>query len=173
MDTYVYEDIYQEDMLPEGGYTKLLRSIAGLESGIDSLGIITAENPMAKQLSSKENKARNKQLSKDLRERGYGFYQIKGKYGNIEKPYVVPNVTLGHITELGQKYRQESVIFVQKAPDGMVARLVYTGSNEPSIARRVILPLASDTEDFYSIYKGRKFVIPFFDDLFADVDLAA
>lgn len=157
-----------EEYLEEGGYAKLVRSIAGLEPNIDSIGIITAENPMAQQATTKSNKERNKQLASDLRDLGYGFYQISGRYGNVEHPYVVPNISKEDIIKLGREYEQDSVIYVEKTEEGSLAQMIETHGDEASVKSRVVLPLASDVEDFYSLYKGRKFVIPFFDDIFQD-----
>jgi Protein of unknown function (DUF3293) len=155
------------EVLDEGGYARLIRSIAGLEPNINSLGIVTAENPMAKHLPSQENKKRNKNLSKDLRGLGYGFYQIEGKYGNIEKPFVIPNIKLEDLIKLGRQYKQESVIFVQKQEEkGMLTRLIYIYGEQPEVVSKVVIPINGNPEDFYSSYKNRKFVIPFFDDLF-------
>ena len=165
-------NVLEEMFLPESSYSKLMQSIAGLEPGINTIGIVTAEKPMAKPLPPSENKMRNKLLAKDIRELGYGFYQIGGKYGSYENPYVIPNVSYKDITTLGKIYKQESVIFVEKQEGkGMLARLIYTGKEEPEKRSKVVLPLQKNVEDFYSIFKGRKFVIPFFDDFFKDMEL--
>lgn len=161
----------QEEYLDEGGYSRLVRSLAGLEPNIESIGIITAENPMAQALSRRENKLRNIQLANDLREMGYGFYQIRGKYGNLERPFVIPNIEREDIVNLGEKYGQDSVIWVIKTEKGSLAELIETHGDQAVVRSRVILPLAADVDDFYSIYKGRKFVIPFFDDLYKDKEM--
>lgn len=162
------EDALQEEYLDEGGYTKLVRSLAGMEPSIDSVGIITAENPKAQELPASENRERNKDLARELRNLGYGFYQVRGKYGNVEKPFVIPNVSKDDVMKLGAQYDQDSIIYVEKTPEGSKAELIGTADNEYDIKSQVILPLATDVTDFYSLYKGRKFVIPFFDDVFQD-----
>lgn len=165
-------EIFQENLVAEGGYARLLRSLSGLEENIDSIGIITAENPVGVARPSKENKQRNESLAHDLRELGYGFYQIGGKYGNVEKPYVIPNVKAGDIVGLGQKYQQASIIYVEKQEDGLLARLIATsGKGIPEVVSRVILPSVQNVDDFYSFYKGRNFVIPFFDEFYKDAKL--
>ena len=162
----LHEEQIVEDYIEEGGYAKMVRSIAGLEPNIDSIGIITAENPMAQKHSSKENKVRNSNLAEDLRSLGYGFYQIQGKYGNIEHPFVVPNVLKDDIVNLGEKYGQDAIIYVFKTKTGSVAEMIETHDANKTVVSKVVLPMAHDVEDFYSIYKGRKFSIPFFDDMF-------
>jgi hypothetical protein len=55
----------------------------------------------------------------------------------------------------------------------MKAELLYTdGSGNAAEPRSVVLPVAQDQDDFYSIYKGRKFVIPFFNDLFSGATMS-
>ena len=163
-----------EGDLAEGGYSKLMRSLTGQEKNISSIGIVTAENPFAKELPPEENKKRNKMLAQSLRQAGYGFYQIQGKYGNVEKPLVIPNISKDDLLFLGKKFEQESVIFVERQEDGqMKAELLYTdGSGNATEPRSVVLPVAQDQDDFYSIYKGRKFVIPFFNDLFSGATMS-
>lgn len=165
------EEKLEEEQLEEGGYAKLVRSLAGLEPSIDSIGIITAENPMAQELSPKANKERNRELAKKLREMGYGFYQVQGRYGNVEKPLVVPNISKEDIVKLGNEFEQDSVIFVEKTPEGSLAQLIETHGEHATERSSVILPLAQDVEDFYTLYKGRKFTIPFFDDVFQNKQL--
>jgi len=157
-----------EEHLEEGGYARLVRSLAGMEPSIDTIGIITAENPMAQKLTPKQNRERNRELAEELRELGYGFYQVSGRYGNVERPFVVPNITKDDIMRLGSAFEQDSVIFVEKTPEGSMAELIETHGDNMTVKSRVILPLAQDVEDFYTLYKGRKFVIPFFDDVFQD-----
>lgn len=166
--------LLEQTDLTEGGYSKLMRSLTGQEQNISSIGIVTAENPFAKELPPEENKKRNKMLAQALRQAGYGFYQIQGKYGNVEKPLVIPNISKDDLLFLGKKFEQESVIFVERQEDGqMKAELLYTdGSGNATEPRSVVLPVAQDQDDFYSIYKGRKFVIPFFNDLFSGATMS-
>jgi hypothetical protein len=161
-------------LLKESGYSRLIRSLAGMEPKINSVGILTAENPNAKELSPKENRTRNLKLSRDLRELGYGFYQITGRYGNIEHPFVVPNVRARDLLALGKGYEQEAVIYVKKVEgsrSGMLASFITLNGRAPIATSRVVLPNVKNIEDFYSEYHGHKFVIPFFDEVFNDAEL--
>ena len=160
-----------EESLDEGSYSKLLRSLAGLEEGIHSVGIITAENPMAQKFSNKDNKNKNKELARNLRDLGYGFYQVKGKYGNEENPLVVPNITKKDLIFLGEYFEQDSVIYVEKTENGSIAELIETHGDLKTVSTSVVLPIAQNEDDFYTLYKGRKFTIPFFDDFFKDKEL--
>jgi hypothetical protein len=92
-----------------------------------SWGIVTASRG---ELTPAENKQRNKELENDLRKLGLGFVHVDGmwreckdrsidysecpdnmKVPTEEKSYFVPNVSKEAITKLGNKYKQDSVLF--------------------------------------------------------------
>jgi hypothetical protein len=150
----------------EGGYSKMMRILRGLDKSVTSMGIVTAENPKAQALPSSENKKRNYELEKKLRENGIGYFQIRGKYGSLENPFFVENVSRDQMVDLAREADQESVIWGRSLSpeyDGFQFELVGQDGSTLS-SRRVALRVGSDQEDFYSEYKGRRFSIPFFDD---------
>ena len=92
-----------------------------------SWGIVTASRG---ELTPAENKQRNKELENDLRKMGLGFVHVDGmwreckdqsidyskcpdnmKVPTEEKSYFVPNVSKQDINKLGNKYKQDSVLF--------------------------------------------------------------
>ena len=155
-----------EDDIDEGGFGKLMQTLSGMEKGIDTVVIMTSENPMAQPTSPEENKARRKALEKDLRSLGLGFRKTKGKYGGIENSYVIPNMSFEDAASLGHKYRQDTIIFGQKkeyqGTPGMEFAMVTTGDEaRPTVKATDWIPMAGDTEDFYTQYKGRKFNLDF------------
>jgi len=102
--------------------------------------------------SKKENKARSKQLEKDIRGAGLpGPTKVSGRYTENpgtsqekkvgEKSHVVSSGKMGKkkfkkaITKLGKKYDQDSVL-VQKKPKGG-AQLVGTNKSWPGEGKRV------------------------------------
>lgn len=72
--------------------------------------IITAENPMAKELSPEENAARNLQLEADLAERGLKFEKAVGRYSSLENSYVVFGIKESEAVALAHYYEQDSVL---------------------------------------------------------------
>jgi len=72
-------------------------------------GMLTAQNPNAKQLSEKENYERNKQAEKWLINKGYIFKPIEGVYEQKEDSYFVPNLSFEDAVEFAKKFSQESV----------------------------------------------------------------
>ena len=102
--------------------------------------------------SNKENKARSKQLEKDIRGAGLpGPTKVSGRYTENpgtaqekkvgEKSHVVSSGKMGKkkfkkaITKLGKKYNQDSVL-IQKKPKGG-AQLVGTNKSWPGEGKRV------------------------------------
>ena len=94
----------------ESGFNRIKNILQGKVASVNTVGFMTAENPMAQQLSRKENKALNKELMAFMRERGYGPIRIRGRFGNKERSFMIPNITRDDIVEAGQKFAQESVI---------------------------------------------------------------
>ena len=78
----------------------------------ENFGVIS---PFRKEFSNKENLDRYKELKEIVRERGYGFIELKGGYqeedGFVnEKSLFIPNIKKNEMLELGKKYNQHSVI---------------------------------------------------------------
>lgn len=92
-------------------FSNLMNILGARRENIDTVGMMTAENPQAQPLSEEENEKLNKQLEQDLRDRNLGFKKIQGKFGNYENSYLIPNITRDEIIELGRKFDQESVIW--------------------------------------------------------------
>ena len=165
-ETTLYEDTILEDNLQESGFSKILNTLSGGEKSINTVGILTSENPMGKKIPDSENRILRKKLENDLRAMGYGFRKLVGKYGSIENSYFVPNMTKSDVVALGKKYNQDSIIFGNKVESdgkaGMEFSLIFTGDNaNPTIKTKEFLALDSSEEDFYSLFKGKKFRLGF------------
>jgi hypothetical protein len=50
-------------------------------------------------------------LEKDLKLGHFGYYKVKGKYGNIEHSFIVYNLTLDDAKDICRKHGQQSFIF--------------------------------------------------------------
>ena len=164
--------------LNEGGFLRVHRMLLGMVPQVDEVGIMTAWNPNSEQLPRDENNQRNKELFRDLKAAGYGPIKIKGKFGNFERSFLIPNMTKSNVVEMGQQYGQDAVIWGAKSEDdqGSVKMIFqYLEDGQVQDARDVVLVGkhehaegdAEDVqakEDYYSEKAGRKFVIPFFDE---------
>lgn len=110
--------------MTEEFFTKI---ISGDVSFAKTVGIITAENP-DKKLTKIGNERKNKELVKDLEKLGFAPVQMKGRFnGRPENPLLVINITRQTLVELGNKYRQQAVIFGQREKGDFVFSEIKNG----------------------------------------------
>ena len=108
-----------------------------------------------------------------MRDRGYGPIRIRGRFGNKERSFMIPNITRDDVVEAGQKFAQESVIFGEKTGDNKFVFQYIEG--DKTLQRRDVALFDDEVQardDFFSQERqaaGRKFYIPFFDDQY-DMD---
>ncbi len=153
----------------------LMLLIHGLVPNVKTIGIITAENPHGKKANPVFNKSMNEKLEKRLREKNLGFVKVKGKYGNHENPFFVPNITKDEVLLLGKEYNQTDIIFGEKIEegnkDGIRFSLIYSDHRMGDIiGQRDVFVDRKNADDYYTEIKGRKFQIPFFDDDMKDAE---
>ena len=159
------------NLINESGYARVRQMMLGLVPTIDTVGILTAQNPGGQPGTPAENREANKSLMADLVGSNYGVIPIEGSYGGPENSFLVPNITREDAVGLGIKYGQEAVIWGQKASQEGVEpyfTFEYIAGDKTIQTRDVSLggTEIQDREDFYSSKKGRKFYIPFFDDAY-------
>jgi hypothetical protein len=92
-------------------------------------------------------------------------------YGMDEDSYLVPNITRKDTVEVGLMFDQESVIWASRVGDGRNKRMVwqFIEGTRTMITRDVSLSGKDiqSRKDYYSIVRGRKFLIPFFDEKYS------
>ena len=155
--------IIKKALLKEGGFPRVRMMMTGLVPSVQTIGIMTAENPGAQPQDPKQNKQLNKTLMQKFRDMNYGPIPIGGSFGQKENSFLIPNITREDLTTLGRQFGQEAVIWASREGEGM--RWEYIEGDNTVETRDVSLG-GSDVqskEDYYSEKKGRKFIIPFFD----------
>lgn len=112
---YIVEYL-EEENLKESGFARLRNAMHGLVDNINTIGIVSAQDPAGKEpLTKEENKRRHEELKKKVRELGYGFMNPDyGMYFGKEKSLIIQNITKEHLIELSNNYEQESCIFGTK-----------------------------------------------------------
>lgn len=153
------------------GFARVRRIMLGQVPSVRTVGILTAENPQAKELSAKQNRERNQRLVRGLREMGYGPIPLKGMYGIKETSFLVPNMTRKDTTGAGIDFDQESVIWASRRGEGKNAYMVWQFiKGDKTVQTRDVSLSGRDIQyrrDYFSEKKGRKFSIPFFDEKYA------
>ena len=157
------------------GYARTANTIRGVVPNIDTFAILTAENPNSVQLSRAENQKRNDKLEQQLSNKYYGYRKAKGKYGNPENTFFVPDITKSDAMFSGREWEQNTTIFAEevdkeennKSYKGMKIDLLWTFPKEKYghvDGTRYVFINQNDIDDNYSIVKGKKVYIPFYDD---------
>jgi hypothetical protein len=119
-------------------YSNDAEFLSDLETGV--WGMLTPENPNAKQLTNEENAVLYQEAIEWLRGKNYEPIPIFGKYGNSENSFYVPNLSMSDAIEFAVRFKQESVAHSEG--------LVYQdGSLNPRSGGQQI---GSDFGDFYS-----------------------
>jgi hypothetical protein len=160
-----------KNLIKESGFSRVRQIMLGQIPSIETLGILTAENPMGKPHSKAENELRNKELMTDIRSMNYGPIPLQGRFGGPESSLLIPNMSRDEAIKLGNKHQQEAVIWGQRISDQFsdpFLKFEYIEGDETIQTRSVSLggDDAQAREDYFSAKKGRKFYIPFFDDEF-------
>jgi len=163
---------WRKFLIQEAGFNRIRNILLGEVASVGTVGFMTAENPMAQKLSSKENSELNKELMGWMRDRGYGPIRIRGQFGNKERSLMIPNITRHDITEAGKYFNQESVIWGEKIEDkDDEKKFVFEYiEGDDTIQKRDVALFDDEVqarEDYYSQERqssARKFYIPFFDE---------
>jgi hypothetical protein len=150
-----------------------IESVLRGKTGKDlDIGIITAENEMGKRLPDSINNQRNERLYRELSEvAGARVYRIAGNFEGIdENSFLVTGVSLSQLKELASRYKQQAFIYGDGINDNMTfhyMEVMEDGQYKSQQIRRTFVYKLNADEN-YSLYKGVKFVIPFFDDSYVD-----
>lgn len=148
-------------------FARVRRMMMGQVPSIRTIGIMTAHNPQGKELAASKNNARNKTLVRTLRNMGYGPIPVDGKYGLEEDSFVIPNITRKDTAALGIEFDQQSVVWGSRQGSGRNKRMVWQYiEKDKTINTRDVSLTGKDIQsrkDFFSMVKGRKFAIPFFE----------
>jgi len=161
---------FSEWLMQESGFAHVRRMLFGDLPRINSVGILTAQNPEGEKASKKFNKEANRQLWDMLRTANYGPIRVKGKFfGTDEDSFLVPNISRQEMIDLGEKFNQAAVIWGDKRADKQgqpYFRFEYLEGGQVQSVRSVHVGSQDVQErpDMYTMVKGRKFIIPFFQD---------
>lgn len=166
-----------EQYITEAGAARVRRMFWGDVPTVQSVGIITAQNPNGQPPSDDQheaqriNKELNRKLFAELKAGNYGPIKMKGKYASLwEDSFLVPNISKEDLIDLGQRYGQEAVIWGSRAKDNdpnsvhFIFEWIEGGQTTQTRSIHVGNEDVQKRDNFFSMLKGRKFVIPFFDD---------
>jgi len=175
----VKETLQESNLLTErSAYDRVVKALKGERNNINSVGIMTAQNPDGQKQSEEFNQKQNEKLIAFLRYMNLGHYRIGGKFaGAEEESFAINNVTKETMIKLGKHFGQESIIWGERiGPDEFLFHYIDSASGEsPTEPVSMVLthpdPAVISRKDMYSTVgkgkKTKKFVIPFFEDGYA------
>ena len=170
-----------KEILDESGFARINKMLWGGVPSVNSVGILTAENPGYKHLTPEENNKRTEKLKRYLGSNAYGYIKIKGKDVNnnhIDNSFLIPNMSKNNLIRLGNDFGQQEVIYGErKEDDKFIFEWIENGKTDEKNKQEVIITKLTGEEPYYSylsktikkdgekIKYERIFRIPFFDEL--------
>lgn len=143
---------------------KALGAIDAAEDNVRTFLIITGENPMGEKGTNRGNRTAQKDLARYLRDGGYAWVPLRGKYGNTENPKMVFNIPEDEAMHLAGVFGQESYIYGTK-DNGTVHFDLYMRNQDGGydmVERQDRYDDMSDADDFYTVIADRKkFSVPY------------
>lgn len=96
-------------------YNRVMEILKGKDPKVKTIGIMSGQNPMAKQSSDLDNKYLKKDLESDLNAEGLKFVRIGGKFAGIfEQSVLILNPTQSQLEKLNRKYGQWGFLWGEK-----------------------------------------------------------
>ena len=174
---------FSRNILENSRAKKAFKAVMGLDPNINTIVIISPANPAPQVLSRRENDERVARLEwklrNELKEGGYNYVKVLGKYGSVEPSFVIYNMSYYEAEDLATEFDQESFIFCEfdhsqrgNTRAGKVSARMYmkdeNGDYNLDDAFEGILDRNNTqrnlTEFYTQLSKKMKFNIPFGDD---------
>ena len=155
------------DAKTAGGFPRLMMIMKGMVPQIHTFGIMSPDNPQGKQVSSEQNNIARARLKKSLDHMGFGYVTHTGRYGPVEQAFFIMNIPPADMLTLREAYDQESVItgeIAHREGDKSTTVFKLVDAYGVRAERSVVVDMNSSGDKYYSEVKGRKFIIPFFDE---------
>ena len=152
--------------------------IMGDLKNVKTAVIMSPQNPLGLKGTNRDNRLAKKDLEKYLKDGYYAFHKILGKYGQYEESYIIFNISLEDAKEINLKYVQDTFIFVENTNPMKWSVYKYRSEPEPHYEfngsyEGNITDERSATDFFSKLGKRFKFSIPFGDEVWESIEIAA
>nr|DAR68361.1 MAG TPA: Protein of unknown function (DUF3293) [Caudoviricetes sp.] len=108
---------FSRNILENSRAKKAFKAVMGLDPNINTIVIISPANPAPQVLSRRENDERVARLEwklrNELKEGGYNYVKVLGKYGSVEPSFVIYNMSYYEAEDLATEFGHESFIFCE------------------------------------------------------------
>jgi len=155
----------------EDSFREIVDTLEGKNANVKTLGLMSAQNPMAQESSPATNAMLDHQLKQDLAAQGLRYIEIGGQFKNPEDSVMIFNPTQQQMHDLSRKYKQYSYVWGESLPTFTMMQIDYNQDQgqkmEPGSKVAKQVQYGDDVqaaEDFYSFdpKSGKKFVIPLY-----------
>lgn len=148
-------------LVNENPNTRVKSALFGDNSGkIKTFAVMTAENPLAKELSAEENNKLTKSFMKRLKSMGLQYIKIAGSYGAKEHSFMIFNLAFKDAQYLAKEYNQLAFFY---GINGEPSEISYYETKDEcktysKIETKKGAATVNDAEDFFSRHGDFKFV---------------
>ena len=98
-------------------YDRIIATLEGRTPEVKTVGMMSAQNPMAKASSEVSNALRKGELEAELKKRGLGFERIGGVFGgHPEQSVLILNPSLFDLDHLSRKFQQWGFVWGERYP---------------------------------------------------------
>ena len=155
----------------ENSNTRVKKALFGDITGkIATFALLTAENPMGKELTAEENNKRTARLKEYCKKLGIQYVPVEGSFGSIEHSFMLFNLAQKDAEFLARKFGQLSFFFgkttnVIGSDDRNTASTIsYYATNDDCKTYQLVeksdkIDDKKDAEDFFSRHGDFKFSI--------------
>ena len=150
-------------------FQRIITVLEGHDPSVQTVIIMTGQNPMAQETDAQTNLALAKQLEMDISKMGLQYIPVGGRFGgNEEDSVMILNPTRDQGRRLNTKYKQWGYVWGQSMPNFQMIQIDYEGNQGEFVAPGSKTattidsgPTAQSATDNYSYdyASNRKFVI--------------
>lgn len=164
-------------------YDRIIDALKGKTEGIDSVGLMSGQNPMAKAVSQKRNTYLKGRLEAKIKDMGLEMIRIGGEFSNNpEQSVMILNPTEDQMEVLSRAFEQEAFVYGEKYPidqerDFMIFKIydidydnpmgyrMSPGSKETATIQTDAALAGQDTDFSFDPTSGKKFGIEVYEQL--------
>jgi hypothetical protein len=163
-------------------YDRIIDALEGKTEGIDSIGLMSGQNPMAQAASQQQNTQLKGNLEERIAEMGLEFIRIGGVFAyNPEQSAMILNPTEEQMEILCREFKQQAFVYGEKYPidqerDFMIFKIydidydnpmgyrMAPGSKETATIQKHASLAGQDTDFSVDPTSGKKFGIEVYEE---------
>ena len=163
-------------------YDRIIAALEGKSEGIDSVGLMSGQNPMAQAVSQQQNTELKGNLEERIAEMGLEMIRIGGVFAhNPEQSAMILNPTEDQMEVLSREFEQQAFVYGEKYPidperDFMIFKIydidydnpmgyrMAPGSKETATIHKHAALAGQDTDFSIDPTSGKKFGIEVYEE---------